>query len=377
MSIITGRETKADWEYPAGQIISTSLSTTLRPDALVPDYKTSFTYGPPSIGDTSAGVLQRIWRADVVSGSTTQVTVRAAESASYTSSSVLFSYTTNATGTIKELDLAFSIDARPVVCAEVTNGVSSSIYLYWFNAFISNFQFIQFDHSGTTPRLLLDNPASGTNDVLLFYISGNNDVVRFRQQRDQYNTVYNIPLPVSASANEETYLEDVVKLDDSRVRIYYSRRNVSTNRWELYGVDSVLYPFYVQEEFLSSNASFVSASLRDVLIYYNHTGSLTTDALLFDSRSVALTSQSWEFKLYKYFYTGSLTSEAIFFDSRSLSLVTQSWEATLLSTSFSDTLTSHTIAFVTASLLNTLLSYTPYTDVLTTQSVTLLTASLV
>lgn len=379
MTILTTRETQLDWESPAGGVTTVNLSTELRPDALVPDYKTAFTYGPTNIGNTAGGILQNIWRADVVTGSTlTSVQLKVANGSSYSTASILFSYTTNHIGTLRELDLCFGIDARPIVSAEITNGISSSVYLYWFNGLSSNFEFTQFASSGTTPRLLLDNVSSGSSDVLLFYVSGSDDVIRYRQQRDQYATIYNIPLLSSASATENTYLEDVVKLDDSRVGIYYSRRDTSTSRWQLYRIESVLYPYYVQEEALQSSATFISGVLAPALIQYMSTGTLISETFLFDSSSLQWLTQSWEQKLFKYNHTGSFNTEGISFDSSSLQWLTQSWEQTLITQSVTtDTLISMSVSFITASLPEIVIAYTYPTDTLLSASVTFISASLV
>lgn len=379
MPVLVSRDTKSDFETPLGQVVTVNLSTEHRPDALSPDYRTAFTYGPLNLGDTANGVLQKIWKATATTGSgTTTVDIIREDMAGYSTSSTLFSFNHVASGTLQEIDFCFSTDTRPVVCAELSNAQSSSIFLYWFNPFSAAFEFKRFVTSGSTPRLIIDNTDPRLqSDVLLFYMSGSQNEVKFLQQRDQYNVVRSIPLPVTASAFEHTYIEDVVKLDDSRVAIFYSRRNTSSSRWEMYRLESVLYPYYVQEDALQSSISFVSGVLRDASFFVNHTGSLNNHALLFASNSLIITSQSWNQTLFKYIHTGSNANHTMVFDSSSLQIVSQSWERTLLTASFGDTMLSSSVSVVTSSLLNTLIPISYPVDTIVSSSALLLTASLV
>lgn len=378
MTTIVGRDTKTEFESPLGGVTVVNLTTDLRPDALSPDYRVAYTYGPINIGDTTAGMLNRIWYVTATTGSSTSdVILSRAEGAGYSTQSVLFSFDRNVTGTIKEIDLAFSIDGRPVVCAELTNGASSSIALYWYNPIISNFQFSVFDSSGSTPRVLLDEPSGvGTNDILLFYMSGSQNVVRYRQQRDQYATVYSIPLLTSASVSESTYVEDVAKLDDSRLCIYYSRHNSTTARWTLSRLESVLYPFPVVGDFLTSSISIQSGAFSNVSIKYYATGTLNRDAIVFGSESINWYTSSL-IAVVKSYYNSASNIETIVFTSESINWYTQSLEQTVVTHSYTDVLLSGSVSLFTSSLLDNVIYYGYPTESITTPTVLLITASLV
>jgi hypothetical protein len=60
------REFEEDFDKPEQRYRNTSIVR--RPDAISPDYLTSFTVGPRDQGDASTGAVDRLWRVRVVGG---------------------------------------------------------------------------------------------------------------------------------------------------------------------------------------------------------------------------------------------------------------------------------------------------------------------
>jgi outer membrane lipoprotein SlyB len=67
----------------------------------------------------------------------------------------------------------------------------------------------------------------------------------------------------------ETYLEDAVKLRDSRVCIFYSQRNILNASYQLKRFETVLYPFLANFEQISGSTSYVTASLFVALMTHS------------------------------------------------------------------------------------------------------------
>lgn len=67
----------------------------------------------------------------------------------------------------------------------------------------------------------------------------------------------------------DVYLEDAVKLRDNRIAIYYSLRNSLTAKWEVKRFESILYPIPVDVEGFDIGLSYITSSLRNVLVNYS------------------------------------------------------------------------------------------------------------
>lgn len=540
------RETYADWTSPTGTITLQNSSLDLRPGAVTQDYKAAFSYGPIEVGNLISGSINRVWRARAVSASLSSSVIISNEvSGGFSPESTLFTFVHGVSGTISELDIGFGSDGRPVIAAQrnADDGVPA-VWLYWFNPFVANFVFQQFQSQSITPRIILDNPEDiGNSDLLLFYVNRNTGQVYYRQQRDQYGIEYLVPTPVSVNLNgqvisnsitflsgsaflrgvgsgsvttanmvgqfigsgsnisgtgtaslstetstslaftgtingqydgvfsgsynngftivsgsalsgsffgflsgafsasnsitgvitrtqvgsfgpvvdgwgsfratasadlltgsfvvtgsgflsgltqmsswsgsatgnfaveytngtisgsttqfQEIYLEDAVKLRDSRVAVFYSKRNASTDQWEIGRYETVLYPFFGDFDRISTDLSFVTASVREVLLSFLKTGSLVTEQFIFDSTSVSLFSGSIRDVLINYFRTGSLVTEAFIFDSGSISIFSGSVQDVIINHTMSrqDVLTSASIQLVTGSLNTIVLEHTMF-----------------
>ncbi len=238
----------------------TNSSKTRRPDALAFDYLTAFCPGPVANGDTSQGVVSFAWRCRVENPTVFDLTGRVYISRENDTGDnwgpevELFTFTGDR---IDELDIAFEQAGRPVVCAER----SGHVWLYWFNTVTSAFEFTDFG-VGRTPRVILDNPLNTSDsDVLLFYLSLTK--LALRQQRDRYAVEIETPLDI----DDSYYIEDAVKMRDSRVRVILSYRDVTTGKYSSAFIDSTLYPVVVDDRF-TPDISFLGASLVIVIIDY-------------------------------------------------------------------------------------------------------------
>jgi hypothetical protein len=199
------RETQTDW-IASGTAFVDGVSVFARPDALSLDYQTAFSYGPIETGSADAGLTIKAWRVKNVTGPVTHSVVMTRENDNangWRNDVPLFTYTGVP---ISEIDIAFSGDARAVVCASRLTGVptflsGSQVWLFWFNPASSSFAFENFG-TGSTPRILLDNPdVTSLSDVLVFYVRDQLGNVYYRQQRDQYAIERQIPVPVPSSVS--------------------------------------------------------------------------------------------------------------------------------------------------------------------------------
>lgn len=194
------RETQQDWLSPTGTLQLQNTSLVLRPGAMTQDYLTAFSYGPLEIGFTDSGSVARVWRArnvDTGVSSSVRISAAAISAAGYTTESALFTFVKGASGSIRELDLAFDSAGRASIAAERSGSAATgTIWLYWFNGILSQFVFQQFATGSRSPRLVLDNPEDTPNsDLLLFYVDGLSGSLLYRQQRDAYAIPYRVPLP--------------------------------------------------------------------------------------------------------------------------------------------------------------------------------------
>lgn len=567
------RETHADWADPTGTISLFNTSIDLRPGALTQDYKTAFSYGPIQIADLTSGSVDTVWRVRTASASlSTSIAISrgSGSDTSFSSEATLFTFAHNTSGTINELDLGFGSDGRAVVCAERTDDLGEQkIWLYWFNPFVNDFVFQQFQTGSRSPRIILDNPSDVANsDLLLFYISKYDGSLKYRQQRDQYGTEYSVPTPLSLTLSgtafssnftlisgsnvslqgsgillavdssfsgtfvgsasyattigsssmfvdgeqfsgvftgsvfgeytgvfsgtyddgfsglisgsalsgtfygflsgsfaydvtnsvsgvvgrtrvgtfgpytsswgvvtgtinaslltgsfntpptnnllygsvtgtnwngsitgsnfvveftnggytgvptvfNETYLEDALKLTDSRIAVFYSRRNPDTDQWSVGRFESILYPFKLDADRVVTDVQFVTGNLRDILLAYSHTGTLVTDVFVLDTGSMTIFSASVRDILTNYYHTGVLVNDTFVLDTGSMSIFSASVTTKIVTHSIygTDVFISSSVSLPTGSFNTIVLEHNFfYIEKFLSSSVALITGSLI
>lgn len=260
---LTPRQFQADFATALATLSNASIIR--RPDAISLDYLTSFSRGPVAIGDVSQGTVPFIWRVRVTNdplGLNSQVffTRETSDQTNWNPDTLLFSF---AGPPITEIDCAFDQSGRIVVVAERPSS-GPEVWIYWFNPLHGVFEFDDFG-AGRTPRAILDNPDDPTNsDIQVFYIHDSVGIV-YRQQRDAYSIEHTTP--IASFAN--TFLEDVVKLTDTRLRVIFSIRDPHAGTYSLGFLESLLFPYLtdVETEFLFY-AILGSSTLITTLVPY-------------------------------------------------------------------------------------------------------------
>jgi len=280
-SITIGSETVTASISTNVELVSSSLD--LRPDALSLDYKTSWAFGPIEEQDLTSGSIDKAWRVrtDYTESASSGTVYLARENDAGTAwrqETQSFAFGGNA---IDEIDLTFDQAARPVICAQRSGSSTNEVWLYRFVT--TQFVFSKIA-DGITPRVIIDRPSElDQSDVLLMYVSeskqraaGITASLEYRVQGENYNTAHSIPA-TQAAFNDTTafdydiFLEDAVKLTDSRIAIYVSRRNVESGSaaWGEYSVDkfeTILYPFDLDfEDGYSASVDMISGTLTPIL----------------------------------------------------------------------------------------------------------------
>src|SRR5690606_32856804 len=134
---------------------------------------------------------------------------------------------------VREVDLAFTQNGEPVVCVQV----GDDICLYLFDPQINDFTFVKLG-PGRNPRIVLDNPdIIPDSDVLLFYMSEDQDALVYRIQRERYEDEH--VTPVTGVINKFT--EEAYKSSGNRLHVLYSERNPTTGRYSLRQLNSKLF----------------------------------------------------------------------------------------------------------------------------------------
>jgi hypothetical protein len=253
-------ERQADFESRNPVLTETSLVR--RPDAIALDYLTAFSLGPVVNGDTSEGVVSHVWKCKVDNNLKKVYIARENDSKTdWNNETELFSFDDDL-AIINEVDIAFEQAGRPVICAERETGVGGSkeVWLYWFDSTDSMFGFDNFG-PGRNPRVILDSPLDPvSSDVLLFYLTDTKLVLR--QQQDRYAVVIETPFNV----DDTYYIEDVVRMRDSRIRVSLSHRSIGTGKYNSEFLDSTLYPIVVSGDGIVPGFEFSSGSLIVVII---------------------------------------------------------------------------------------------------------------
>lgn len=253
------RQTRSDFATPTHQV-GGALSLDRRPDALAWDQLTAYAPGPAAVGDPAAGLANRVWRARAAGG---EIHLARAndDNTAWEAWQPLFAF--GGPGA-HEIDLAFEQNARPVVCAErpTGSGGAPEVWLYRFDPRAGGFTFTAIC-AGRTPRVVLDDPrATEESDILLFYVSDANDRIEMRQQRELYETVH--PTPVAGAAG--LHCEDAALATDSRLHLYYSRRDAATGRYSLAVLESVPYPVRMEMEAVTAGLGPWSAAVKEVVL---------------------------------------------------------------------------------------------------------------
>lgn len=250
------REFLADFDTLGS--VRTGVNIDRRPDAIILDPLVAYAMGPVALGDPSGGSQNRPWR---VRATSTQVLLSRANDANdaWEAETELFSYSGDP---IVEIDLAFEQAGRAFVCAER----SGEVWFYWFDPTIPDFSFENFGE-GRNPRCLLDNPPDTTNsDIMVFYMSDTGNVgLVYRVQNERYQTEHITPVLDST----DRYLEEVVKLRDSRIAAIMSLRDTVAGTYSLERLESTLYPYITDPETTQANMVPVSGLL--VILILEHT----------------------------------------------------------------------------------------------------------
>jgi len=255
------REFASEFDTTTRNLIQ--LSLTRRPDAISFNYLTSFTFGPIAIGDTSAGIIPYVWRIRILNSSIYYARETLTKD-DWLPDTLLLTYEGVA---VSEVDAGFDQFGRLVVTAQRGNDV----WLYYYNSLIAAYEFVSFGN-GRNPRVLLDNPDDITDsDVLFFYVSDSLNKIVYRQQRDRYLTIYDTPITVVANK----YLEDIVKATDSRIHIVYSERFLASGTYEVFHIESALYPQILPPEIVEVFSAVLSGVLLLVVITSDASDSLT------------------------------------------------------------------------------------------------------
>lgn len=135
----------------------------------------SYTYGPKGIQDPSEGLTYQSWRARLIQGN---ISLAAPNTTEY-----VFTYVRCAT----QISLAFDQNARPLV----TYLVGTSLYIYWFNPFIAQYEHRYIDDGVSSCRLKLDDERLSqisSSQVILGYVKGDN--LYMRVQSDRFEIPY-------------------------------------------------------------------------------------------------------------------------------------------------------------------------------------------
>lgn len=266
------KEFQADFVSPENKFDGSSV--TRRPDAISLDYLHSFTLGPKAISDPSEGILYRPWRCWLEAGQYVYVARANVDNTDWEDGIRLFNSKDWTTVEIKELDVAFTQNADPVVCCECSDG---HIWIYFYNSAPGHGQFEFNDFGvGRSPRAVLDDPFDVVNsDVQIFYIIGAG--LKYRQQRDRYTVVYDTPV-VSVAG---TYVEDAFRDNSLRLHVILSHRNTLTGRYSLDLLSSTLFPLKLPADSLTFSQQVAGGELRSIYIYgYTNPESLEFDAIV-------------------------------------------------------------------------------------------------
>jgi hypothetical protein len=252
------REFSADF----AQDLEPNVSLTRRPGALTLDYLTCFTIGPRALADTTGGAVDRAWK--IRYDTPTKSFYAAAANDTNTDWQPETFLFTHVGDPFDEIDAAFDQQAHIVVAGQR----AGHVWIYYFNGLIGDFAFEDFG-AGRTPKILLDNPFDVSNsDVLVFYIDDAANKIRFRQQRDRYQVVYDTP---AAGDLVNSYIEDAIRSRDFRIHVYWSTRHDLTGKYTLDHIETTMFPAPIwPEDFLKAAGAIVGdGTLAKILIIFD------------------------------------------------------------------------------------------------------------
>jgi hypothetical protein len=210
-------ERRADFLALFGAESGTSLVR--RPDAVSLDYLTAYAPGPVALQNTSQGLVCRPWRMRYETQTNTCMLARSNDAGSGWEEETPLGVLDG----VVELDLAFTQNADPVVCAER----GGHVWLYWYDP-MGGWGWSDFG-AGRTPRVILDDPVNvEDSDVQFFYMDDAADAMMRREQRELYAVAHPCPAPDVV----HKYIEDVVRAG-LRLHVLYSERDVASGRYRI------------------------------------------------------------------------------------------------------------------------------------------------
>lgn len=244
-----------------------------RPDAISLDYLTGFAVGPREVSDPSEGLLNRVWRVHVLGS---QVWLSKADDANedWEPETLVFEYSG---APIVEVDLAFDQNGAVTICAEryTGAGATSEVWLYWLDSRVGDYVFSMVC-PGRTPRILLDDPQFvEESDLLLFYVSDQNNRIEFRRQRDFYLTVFE----TTVEGTTGLFLEEVALATDRRLHVIYGRRDHELGRYVIETLESAPYPAHLDDS-IEPASHIVSFDTITTTLVYNDQDSISSSTQL-------------------------------------------------------------------------------------------------
>jgi hypothetical protein len=299
------REFQPDFETDSHGI--DLVSTEVRPDAIVTDYRYAYVRGPKEIDNISDGHYSHSWRFRAEPGSV-YIAREDSTGTDWRDEELLFEYTG---AEITEIDGAFTETGTVVVAAEraTGGGGSSEVHLYWYADHMEEPDYVWHNlGAGRSPRVVFDyfpttvgpHVCPPETDVQLFYMKpGSTHAVR-REQSSLY--AVDIPIP-SLSYNNRRRIHKAFRTDDRRVSLYGSDRNLVTGRYAPWRVDSVVYKDSLlgRPDFLAGNIGGNDLMLYGHTLWYASSGSglwglqvRTPDALIAaDGDAIEVQARSW------------------------------------------------------------------------------------
>lgn len=254
------RERQPEFATPTHELESASIER--RPDAIALDYWTAHTLGPVREGDTSEGLLARVWRAHTPDGLAVFLSREREDRTGWEGAKELFTIE-NGGPPIVELDVAFTQAGQAVIVFERATGPGGSpeVWAYFYDATVPGYV-VRRIGQGRTPRALLDRPLEvAESDVTVFYVADHVGRIAYRQQRDRYEV--EILTPVEATEN--TFVEDVAKGSGRRLVVLLSDRQ-EDGTYRLRMLASTLFPFVVNGDSVGVSHSFPAVELVQEII---------------------------------------------------------------------------------------------------------------
>jgi hypothetical protein len=249
------RQVESDFAGPLVSLEGATLAG--RPDAIAEDYLTAFTVGPRRRSDTSAGLLDRVWKIVQENGDGAAYLYRADDDGvGYVLADEIFTE-----GDVVEVDLAFDQNGAAAVCAERPGTEGPEVFLYWYNPALAETVFEKIG-DGRCPRIVMDTAElPELAELVVFYVSDAVDRVCYRRQSENF-AVENLAPIVGV---ENVFLEDVALLPSRRLQVFGSVRDPTEGTYALGFLETTLYT-YRGVESMSATDDVVDGYLRDVEI---------------------------------------------------------------------------------------------------------------